>query len=461
MRRNRHLPFVALLASIANLFPLPVYAFQGQRQGLDALDHPLSIIALVIFAIAYCLVVFEERLNLPKSKPMINAAGILWVLAAIVGNQSGLSHDVLQAAVTHNLSEYAALFLFLLVAMIYINALEERNIFEALKAYLISRHLSYRKLFWATSTIAFFLSPVADNLTTALIIGAVVMAVGKDSPKFIGLTCISVVVAANAGGAFSPFGDITTLMVWQSGKATFFEFFDLFLPAVVTFLIPALIISRYIPNGLPPRSEVQIKVKRFGFFTVFLFVLTITLAVTFENILGLPPYLGMMFGLSLLFLSIYFSQKIVPEDHEDRDFNVFSELAIPEWDTLLFFFGVMYCVGALGFLGYLSAASDIMYGEWGPTNANIAAGIISAIIDNIPIMFAILTMEPEMSHFQWLLITFTAGVGGSLLAVGSAAGVALMGVAKEHYTFMSHLKWSWAIALGYAAGIYVHFLVNG
>lgn len=199
-------------------------------------------------------------------------------------------------------------------------------------------------------------------------------------------------------------------MVWQSGHATFFDFFELFVPSLVNYLIPALIISRYVPKGQPPKQGELVEVKSGGFLVVGLFLATITLAVTFENLLGLPPYLGMMFGLSLLFLTIYLKKRQLQTGHEDSEFNVFSKLAVPEWDTLLFFFGVMYCVGALGFLGYLTSISQVMYGDWGATAANVTAGAISAIIDNIPVMFAILTMQPDMDHFQWLLITFTAGV---------------------------------------------------
>ena len=130
-------------------------------------------------------------------------------------------------------------------------------------------------------------------------------------------------------------------------------------------------------------------------------------------------------------------------------YNIFSRVARAEWDTLLFFFGVIFCVGGLGTLGYLTALSHSMYGELGATTANILVGILSAIIDNIPIMVAVLNMEPNMDLFQWLLVTFTAGVGGSLLSIGSAAGVALMGQSRDHYTFFSHLRWSWAVLLGY------------
>ena len=170
----------------------------------------------------------------------------------------------------------------------------------------------------------------------------------------------------------------------------------------------------------------------------------------------------MMFGLSYLALYAYYVKRTSPNNHEDiQHFDLFSRVAQAEWDTLFFFFGVIFCVGGFGFIGYLEILSTTLYDGWGATNANITLGVVSAIIDNIPVMFAILTMEPEMNSFQWLLITLTAGVGGSLLSIGSAAGVALMGQARGVYTFFGHLKWSWAIALGYVASIYTHFLVNG
>ena len=127
----------------------------------------------------------------------------------------------------------------------------------------------------------------------------------------------------------------------------------------------------------------------------------------------------------------------------------------------MFFYGIILCVGGLGTLGYLGVLSQIMYVDMGPTAANILVGFLSALIDNIPVMFAVLQMNPDMSHGQWLLVTLTAGVGGSMLSIGSAAGVAVMGQARGIYTFFAHLKWSWAILLGYVASIATHFAVNG
>lgn len=422
----------------------------------------LGLLALAIFVVAYGFVMAEEFIHLRKSKPVMLAAGLIWIIVGVLAARHPNGVEGMEVNLHHDLLEYSALLLFLLVAMTYINAMTERNVFEGLRAWLINRNFSYRKLFWITGFTAFFLSPVADNLTTALLMGAVLLSVGAQSPKFVGLGCINIVVAANAGGAFSPFGDITTLMVWQSGNAQFFEFFGLFIPALVNFVVPALIMNFAVPN-LNPTSEIAVvKLKRGAFVICGLFLCTIATAVSFEQVLHLPPYLGMMTGLSYLFFYSYYIKITSPEDHEDfGTFNIFNKVAQAEWDTLFFFFGVIFCVGGLGYIGYLEILSVTLYDGYGATVANVALGVISAIIDNIPVMFAILTMDPEMDLFQWLLITMTTGVGGSLLSIGSAAGVALMGQARGLYTFFSHLKWSWAVALGYAASILTHFMING
>ena len=423
------------------------------------LDHPLSIICVVVFALSYLAVLFEERIHLRKSKPVMLGAGIIWVLIGLMARDMGIDRHEIHDAVHHGLEEYASLLLFLLAAMTYIGALQDRNVFGALRAKLVRAGFNLRQLFWITGGIAFCLSPIADNLTTALVMGTVVMAVGAGNPKFIALACINIVCAANAGGAFSPFGDITTLMVWQAQKLSFFEFFPLFLPSLVCFLVPAAVMSFFIPAGKPEPVTQDEPIKRGGVPIIFLGLLTIGLAVSLEQFLGLPPFLGMMMGMSFLMIAAYWVRHL--GKGRDKDFNIFDSIATAEWDTLLFFFGIIFSVGGLTYLGWLGVASDHMYGDWGASAANIAMGVASAVIDNIPIMFAVLSMDPQMDDFQWLLVTLTTGVGGSMLSIGSAAGVALMGVARGHYTFFSHLKWTPVIALGYAAAIVTHFLVNG
>jgi NhaD family Na+/H+ antiporter len=427
---------------------------------LDLTTTWFGFLALAIFVAAYLLVILEETTELRKSKPVLVAAGLIWALIGLSYTAAG-TPDAAKRAAEHTIYEYGELFLFLLVAITYVNTLEERRVFEVLRAKLTNRGLSYRKLFWLTGSFAFVLSGVLDNLTTTLVMGSVVLAVGANSARFVSIACINIVVAANAGGAFTPFGDITTLMVWQKGKVEFFEFFALFVPSLLNWLVPALVMSLAVPKTTPPSVEELVRMKAGGVGVIVIFALTIATAVSFKNFLGLQPALGMMLGLGYLQIWSYFlQQKGKRANNSDMVLNSFKQIERVEWDTLLFFFGIIFAVGGLGVMGYLSLANSYLYLNWGPTVANIAVGVLSAIVDNIPVMFAILTMDPQMSHGQWLLVTLTAGVGGSLLSIGSAAGVALMGLARERYTFFTHLKWSWAIALGYAVSIAAHFLLN-
>jgi Na+/H+ antiporter NhaD/arsenite permease-like protein len=261
-------------------------------------------------------------------------------------------------------------------------------------------------------------------------------------------------------------------MVWQRGIVDFATFFVLFLPSAVNFLVPALLMSLAIPQDVPASAESDnaVAMRRGARRIMFLFAITISIAVSFHNFLHMPPFLGMMTGLALLkFFGYYlrithvateFDRKLYGEIGDTSPFDSFREVSRVEWDTLLFFFGVIMCVGGLGFIGYLEHLSAYLYGELGPTIANVLVGIISALVDNIPVMVAVLEMEPTMSLQQWLLVTLTAGVGGSLLSIGSAAGIALMGQARGQYTFFTHLRWTPAIALGYGLSIWLHMVIN-
>lgn len=464
---------------LLNLYSTVATASSNSVSPLDLTNSFVGYFSLLIFFIAYMLVMAEEYLHLRKSKPVLVAAGIIWAAIAWVYAQHGMS-ELAEQTFRHNLLEYAELLLFLLVAMTYINAMEERRLFDALRAWMVNKGLSLKAIFWLTGCLAFFISPIADNLTTALLMCAVVMKVGQGDHRFVSLSCINIVVCANAGGAFSPFGDITTLMVWQSGDIQFSQFFVLFLPSVVNALIPALIMSFFVNKGHPQASLEAVEIKRGAFRILGLFLVTISLAVMSHSILHMPPVLGMMTGLGLLQFFGYFLRRTLPsslakkralavQKHDETrllslgsvvPFDVFNRVAKSEWDTLLFFYGVVLCVGGLGLIGYLNLVSEVIYYQWDITYANIAVGVLSAIVDNIPVMFAVLSMDPVMSVGQWLLVTLTAGVGGSLLSIGSAAGVALMGQARGIYTFGSHLKWMPVIALGYIASIMMHLWLN-
>ncbi len=609
------------LSALVFLTPTAALAAGGGVHPITGLAASVQgYLGLFLFALAFGLVPFENSLHLRKSKPVLVAAGVIWILVALAYRRLGQS-AVAREAIQESLIEYAELFLFLLSAMTYINALEERNVFQVLRGWLVSRGFSLRVVFWVTGLLAFVISPVADNLTTALLMGAVVMAVDGDNRKFTTLACINIVVAANAGGAFSPFGDITTLMVWQEKKVAFHQFFSLLIPALANWLVPALIMHFAVGNGPPRAVKERVRLK-FGAVTmVLLFFATIATAVAFHGILGLPAAVGMMLGLGYLGMFSFFIKHreglknryddilgarrrnetghsfnsmqgkavaeiaamieempvaafMIDKNHEiilwnapmarltgvpaearvgtrdqwksfydhprpvlcdlvidskpdvqisrfyagkhqvnnliesaydasdffpgigeegrwlsfaaapvkDRNgrivgaveiieeigevkrqqkhFDLMERISRVEWDTLLFFYGVILCVGGLAQFGYLSMVSHVLYTGMGNTIANTLVGGLSAIVDNIPVMFAVLTMNPHLSAGQWLLVTLTAGTGGSLLSVGSAAGVALMGSARGVYTFGAHLKWTPVIALGYAAAIWLHLVLN-
>ncbi|MCP3940624.1 MAG: sodium:proton antiporter [Desulfobacteraceae bacterium] len=611
--------FICLLTLLA--VPVAALASGGSVSGslVDFTHTVWGYLGVLLFVGAYALVPFENTIHLRKSKPVLLAAGFIWVLVALAYLGIGDTQSV-QVAIKHSLLEYAELFLFLLVAMTYINSLEDRCVFLRLRGALVSRGFSLVKIYWITGLLAFVISPVADNLTTALLMGAVVMAVGGKNKKFVAIACINIVVAANAGGAFSPFGDITTLMVWQKGKIQFTEFLVLFVPSLVNWLVPAFIMMFAIGKGKPEAGEDDVQMKYGAVPLIILFLLTIVTAISFHNYLHLPPAAGMMLGLGYLGMFSYHikrhegrynkydsilglrttvpfnpqyatskrnksishimnsisypafaidldrkvthwnkgiedltgvpaadrigtdkywspfwpeKRKILvdmvldnspPEEFEKlyngehhassmiesgheaarffptvgadgtrlimtaapvrdkqghvigaieivRDekeftsetahFDLMKRIARAEWDTLLFFYGVILCVGGLSQFGYLGVVSNLMYTGLGATYANALVGVLSAIVDNIPVMYAVLTMDPVMSHGQWLLVTLTAGVGGSLLSIGSAAGVALMGTARGIYTFGNHLKWAPVIALGYVLSILTHLWING
>ncbi|UTW03752.1 sodium:proton antiporter NhaD [Amphritea atlantica] len=474
-----------LSCTFFSLLPAPLMAAEGTVNSHT--DTFIGITCVAIFLISYLFVLGEEYFHLRKSKPVIVAAGLIWLLVGLAYTLEGDS-ETAAIAFRHNLLEYAELFFFLLAAMSFITSMEERQVFAALRSWLVSCKLSLIQIYWTTGALAFLLSPIADNLSTALLMGAVVMAVGKHTVKFVTLGCINVVVAANAGGAFSPFGDITTLMVWQKGIIEFSGFFNLFIPSVVSWLVPALLMSLAIQKGypVPERRHQQRRMKPGARRIMVLFILTILLAVTSHSFLHLPSVLGMMTGLGILKLYGYYLSRFeahirdtghihnhhienltdisqIKGDHTDviRRFHIFQVVERSSWDTLMFFYGIVLSVGGLAALGYLGLLSDLVYSHLGPTLANSLIGVLSSLIDNIPVMFAVLTMQPDMSTNQWLLVTLTTGIGGSLLSIGSAAGIALMGQAQGVYTFYAHLKWSWAIALGYLLSIAAHLWLNG
>lgn len=413
---------------------------------------------LLIFLIGYYIVAAEEKYMIDKAKPALFIGTFMFILVAIYYALNGLNMDLVHNEANHLILEIAGIFFFLFVAMTYIESLLHMGVFDRLKYNLVSKGYTYRKLFWVTGFLAFFISPVADNLTTALILSTVLITIEKTRKDFLVPGAINIVVAANAGGAWSPFGDITTLMAWTAGKGTFTDFLYLFPAAFLGFFVTAFLLSRFVPNIVPvfdASNEKAPKMSEGAKVVMALGVFTIACAVLSHQVLHLPAMWGMMFGLALLKIYSYGLKRKYGVDH----FNIFHSMAKIENNTLMFFFGILAAVGALYFVGWLGLAAVVYHPDvLGPTMANIGVGFLSAIVDNVPVMSAILKANPTMGVDQWMLVTMTAGVGGSLISFGSAAGVGVMGKMHGVYTFGSHMKYAWTIFIGYVVSIAVWYV---
>ncbi|MFZ2726860.1 MAG: sodium:proton antiporter NhaD [Methylococcaceae bacterium] len=445
---------------------------------LDLKTHFIGYFAIAMTFIAYAIAMTEDLHQMSKAKPMVLGSAIIWFAIFIYYSlQFGTAKNV-ASIFQSNLTAYAELFLFITVSMTFLNAMTERSIFDALRIILVNHQYNYRQLFWITGVLAFVLSLVISSLTVGLLMGYIILTIGKNNAKFVGLAGLNAVVAANAGGTISPLGGISTFFVWQQNALHFTEFFALTIPCMVNFLVPALIMSFSVSREIPLFSKETPELKRGSKRIIFIFVLTFSITILSNVFFDMPAIAGMMLGLALLqFFAYYLTQSekmnhfLIPNTQKTLDsqkgFDVFKCIAGVDWDTLLFFYGAMMIVGALSFLGYLEAMAQYLFTEISPTLANILIGLSSSSIDNGTLMFAVLNMHPVFAHSQWLLLTLTLGVGGSLLAIGSAPALHVLGLMKgtmkegEGYTFTLHLRWMPAILLGFFASIGTLYLING
>ncbi len=415
----------------------------------------VGIFSLVVFVVGYYVIAAEEKYHINKAIPALFIGTFIFMMIGVYYWVNGMDKEPLALEVDHLILEIAEIFFFLMVAMTYIETLIERNVFNTLKYNLTSKGYSYKKLFWITGILAFFISPVADNLTTALILSTVLITIEKERKEFLVPAAINIVVAANAGGAWSPFGDITTLMAWTAEKAGFIDFFYLFPASIIGWVVTAWLLSLFVPNDKPhfdASKEKKEEIYPGGRVTMALGVITIVSAVLSHQLFHLPAMWGMMFGLSLLKLYSYRLKR-----KYNTEVNIFQSISKIEHDTLLFFVGILAAVGGLHFLGFLDMAAKL-YTIVGPDAVNIGVGFLSAIVDNVPVMSAVLKSNPNMGMDQWLLVTMTAGIGGSLISFGSAAGVGVMGKLRGIYTFGAHLKYAWTILIGYILSIVVWYI---
>lgn len=434
-----------------------------ELDGIDLSTHPFGWMLLLIFFIGYYFIVREDKYHLDKSKPALFIGTFMFILIGGFYAFYGLNFIPFKREITQLVYEIAEIFFFLFVAMTFIEALIERGVFNALKGKLIAKGYSYRELFWITGFLAFFISPMAGNLATALILSTVLVTIERKNKAFLVPGAMNVVVAANAGGVWSPFGDITTLMAWTAHKANFADFLYLFPAAFIGWMVTAYLLVRYVPNLDPnnegdPKVAEKIEILKGGKVIVGIGIATIAISVIAKQVMQLPPMWGMLFGLSVLQLYTYRLKR-----RHKQDVNIYKSISKVENNTLLFFFGILAAVGALYFAGFLGYVSKL-YDMYDPTYINIGVGFISAAINNVPVMSAVLKAKPAIDYAQWMLLTLSAGVGGSLISFGSAAGVGVMSKLHGIYTFSSHIKLAWTVLIGYMVSIavwYFQFMVLG
>ena len=453
------------------------FATAGEEPILPDLTFTwIGILVLLVFIVSYYFIAAEELHHLDKAKPSLAGGVLIFILIGIyytlnyptIDGKSSIEVTNLQWHLNHLILEISEIFFFLFVAMTYIETMIYMGVFDKLKYNLISKGYSYKKLFWLTGLLAFFISPVADNLTTALILSTVLITIEREKINFLVPGAINIVVAANAGGAWSPFGDITTLMAWTAGKGTFIDFLALFPASIIGYLITAFLLSRFLPEGKPhfdPSKEEKPQMMKGAKVVIGLGIFTIASAVLGRQFLHFPAMWGMMFGLAAL--KIY-SIRIKSIIKKDKKFDIFQMMTKVENNTLFFFFGILAAVGGLYVVGWLNLVAKVYDPSiLGPTISNIGVGFLSAVVDNVPVMSAVLKANPEIMQdnaSQWMLVTLTAGIGGSLISFGSAAGVGVMGKLRGIYTFGSHIKYAWTILIGYIISIavwYIQFEVLG
>lgn len=452
------------------LFPSPGFSEEIITMAeLDLKNHFVGYLAVVITVFSYITAMTEDLHQMSKAKPMVLGSGLIWFAIFIYFFLVHGSSKAITSDFESNLMAYVELLLFIMVSMAFLNAMTERGIFDALRIVLLNKEYSYRQLFWITGIIAFVLSTVISSLTVGLLMGYIIVAMGEDEPEFSGLAGINAVVAANAGGTMSPLGGISTFFVWQQNTLHFTDFFMLTLPCIVNFAVPAAIMHFAVVKKTPiPNDEIHV-LKRGSKRVIFIFVITICITILSNVFLEIPAIAGMMLGLAILQFFAYFLTKSEKKGCPDsqKSFDVFKCVSGVDWDTLLFFYGAMMMVGGLNFLGYMDAMAQHLFGEISPTIANVLIGLSSACVDNGTLMFAVLNMHPDFPNGQWLLLTLTLGAGGSLLAIGSAPGLHVLGLMKgvmkegQGYTFTLHLRWMPAILLGFIASIGTLYLVNG
>jgi len=439
----------------------------------------MELLLISIFVLGYLAITLEHTLKVDKLIPALAMMAILWAIIALAHlpvfdvdtalKQLVPSH--IDEILLHHLGKTAEIIIFLLGAMTIVEIIDYFNGFAAIKAFIKTK--SKKSLLWIFSILAFILSAIIDNLTATIVLITILQKVILDRDTrlwFAGL----IIVSANAGGAWSPIGDVTTTMLWIGNKVTTGKLIAyLLLPSIVCVVVPVFVAS-LLPafKGDIPAIENQEEdpIHPKGATMLYLGLSAIVFVPVFKTVTHLPPYVGMMFSLAIVatFAEIFSATKIsitsIDQDHDDASHNspVHKSLSKIELPSILFFLGILLAVAALESLGMLFGFADSLNTAIPNTDIVIMLlGIGSAVIDNVPLVAASMGMFSQgVDDPLWHFIAFSAGTGGSMLIIGSAAGVVAMGMEKIDF-FWYLKKISWLAFIGFLAGSITFMLLRG
>ncbi|MDH3381770.1 MAG: sodium:proton antiporter NhaD [Flavobacteriaceae bacterium] len=429
----------------------------------------MEYLLILIFVLGYLTITLEHTLKIDKLIPAITMMALMWAVISLNHLNVYQFDDVLKELtpthlneiLLHHFGKTSEILIFLIGAMTIVEIIDYFDGFSSIKG--LVKTLNKRKLIWIFSTLGFFLSAVIDNLTATIILISILRKIVSDKNLRIWYASL-IVIAANAGGAWSPIGDVTTTMLWIANKVSTVNLIKhLFIPSVVATIIPALMAS-FLPIFKGNLEVVKLNNEKSGKYSTFMLILGlggIIFVPIFKTITHLPPYVGMMFSLAIIavfaeILSLRKFSLTTPDDETEKPVHkspVHRALSKVEMPSILFFLGILMAVAALESVGNL-----FHFAEWlkvAIPNIDIVVitlGFGSAVIDNVPLVAASIGMFSEtIDNPLWHFIAFSAGTGGSMLIIGSAAGVVAMGMEKiDFFWYLKNI--SWLALLGFLGG---------
>ncbi|MBL4764100.1 MAG: sodium:proton antiporter NhaD [Colwellia sp.] len=409
----------------------------------------INNVILLLVVISFIMIITEDLIHINKAKTTLFFGTLCWILAFIfpINHNSAIETN---HQLNENLLEIATLWLFLMSAMTFVAYLNSKGFISALVQRILPEKISERGLMFVIAIFAFVFSSFADNVTATLVSITVIMNLQIEIKKRLKYATL-IIFAVNSGGVSLITGDVTTLMIFLEGKVTISNLLILVVPSFLGVLTLATLLSLKL-SGTVQLTQTRFKIETADIIIALIFVMTISGTLLANVMFQIPPVLSFLFGLSVMFLVA----NILPNKNNKDVLNYVREV---EYDALLFFLGVLLLVGILKEIGVLSGFTEL-YQYLPPMQVNYIVGFMSSIIDNVPLTAALLKADVEMKVTEWLMLTYATGVGGSILVIGSAAGIIAMSKINE-LNFISYLRNIGYLTIAYTVGyLGVYFSAN-